>query len=156
MTALRLARLRLQSRAHAILQTALAALAAWYLSVLLLPDPRPIFACIATLVAIGATHGRHRQRAMHLVAGVVLGLAVAVVFIHLIGTGAPQLALLIVLAMSIAVLFNGSDIVISEAAVSAMLLLVVGGEFSPNRLLEAVIGGAVALTIALLFPPKAG
>jgi uncharacterized membrane protein YccC len=105
--------------------------------------------------ALGATHGRHRQRAMHLVAGVVLGLAVAVVFIHLIGTGAPQLALLIVLAMSIAVLFNGSDIVISEAAVSAMLLLVVGGEFSPNRLLEAVIGGAVALTIALLFPPKA-
>ena len=57
--------------------------------------------------------------------------------------------------MSVAVLLNGSDLVISEAAVSAMLLLVLGGGFSPNRILEAVIGGAVALAIALLFPPKA-
>ena len=57
--------------------------------------------------------------------------------------------------MSVAVLLNGSDLVISEAAVSAMLLLMLGGGFSPNRILEAVIGGAVALAIALLFPPKA-
>ncbi len=155
MTALRLATHRLRSRTHAILQTAVAALAAWYLSVLLLPDPQPIFACIATIVAIGATHGRHRQRALHLVAGVVLGLSLSGVLLHVIGTGAPQMALLIVLAMSVAVLFNGSDIVISEAAVSAMLLLMVSGGFSPNRILEAIIGGAVALTIALLFPPKA-
>jgi uncharacterized membrane protein YgaE (UPF0421/DUF939 family) len=155
MTALRLATHRLRSRTHAILQTAVAALAAWYLSVLLLPDPQPIFACIATVVAIGATHGQHRQRALHLVAGVVVGLAVAVALVHVIGTGAPQMALLIVLAMSVAVLLNGSDLVISEAAVSAMLLLMLGGGFSPNRILEAVIGGAVALAIALLFPPKA-
>ena len=92
-------------------------------------------------------------------AGVVLGLAVADVLIHFIGTGAPQLAVLIVLAMSAAVLLNGSELVISEAAVSAMLLVMVGptgGGFSPNRVLEAIIGGAVALAVALLFPPQAG
>ena len=68
------------------------------------------------------------------------------------------MAVLIVLAMSIAVLLNGSDLVISEAAVSAMLLLMVGpeaGAFSPNRILEAVIGGGVALAVALLVPPNA-
>ena len=156
MTFVRLARRRLRDRSLAILQTAVAALAAWYLSVLLLPDPQPIFACIATVVAIGATHGAHRQRAMHLVAGVVLGLAIADAIIHVIGTGAPQLALLVVLAMSAAVLLNGSDIVVSEAAVSAMLLVMAGpGGFSPNRVLEAMIGGAVALGIAVLFPPNA-
>jgi hypothetical protein len=151
MTALRLARRRLHSRTRAILQTAAAALTAWYVCVLALPDPRPIFACIAAVVAIGASHGQHRQRATQLVAGVVLGLAVADVLMHFIGAGAPQLAVLIVIAMSLAVLLNGTELVISEAAVSAMLLVMVGpsaGAFSPNRILEAAIGAAVALTQA--------
>jgi len=151
------ARRRLHRRAFAILQTAIAALAAWYLSVLLLPDTRPVFACIATVIAIGASHGAHRQRATQLVAGVVCGLAVADVIIHLIGTGAPQLAIMVILAMSVAVLLNGSELVISEAGVSAMLLVMTGpsggGGFSPNRILEAVIGGGVALAITLLFSP---
>src|SRR3954454_17235771 len=154
MTALRLARRRLHSRTLAILQTAVAALAAWYLSVALLPDPQPLFACIATVICLGASHGAHRQRALHLVAGVVLGLAIADAIVHVIGTGAPQLAVLVILAMSAAVLLNGSEMVISEAAVSAMLLVMTSaGSFSPNRVLEAMIGGAVALGIALLFSP---
>ena len=53
------ARRRLSARALAILQTATAALAAWYLCILLLPDPQPVFACIATVISIGATHGAH-------------------------------------------------------------------------------------------------
>jgi hypothetical protein len=77
LTHLTIARRRLNGRALAILQTALAALAAWYLCVALLPDPKPVFACIAAVIAIGASHGQHRQRATQLVAGVVLGLAVA-------------------------------------------------------------------------------
>jgi uncharacterized membrane protein YgaE (UPF0421/DUF939 family) len=151
------ARRRLSARSSAILQMAAAALAAWYLCILLLPDPQPVFACIATVICIGASHGAHRQRALQLVAGVVLGLAVADAIIHFIGTGAPQLAVMVVLAMSVAVLLNGSELVISEAAVSAMLLVMTGpsggGAFSPNRILEAAIGGAVALAIALLFSP---
>jgi uncharacterized membrane protein YgaE (UPF0421/DUF939 family) len=145
---------RLRGRLPAILQTAIAALAAWYLSVLLLPDPQPLFACIATVDSIGASHGAHRQRATQLVAGVVCGLAVADVIIHLIGTGAPQLAVMVVLAMSVAVVLGGSELVISEAAVSAMLLMMTStGNFSPNRILEAAIGGGVALVVALLFSP---
>src|SRR5215207_2009082 len=126
MTFLRLARRRLHSRTLAILQTAAAALTAWYVCVLALPDPQPVFACIAAVIAIGASHGQHRQRATQLVAGVVLGLAVADALIHFIGTGAPQLAVLIIVAMSLAVLLNGTELVISEAAVSAMLLVIVG------------------------------
>src|SRR3954451_21350073 len=95
---------RLSARLPAILQTAVAALCAWYLCVLLLPDPQPLFACIATVISIGASHGAHRQRASQLVAGVVCGLTVADVIIHVIGTGAPQLAVMVILAMSVAVL----------------------------------------------------
>src|SRR4051812_2452265 len=156
MTALRLAHRRLRARSHAILQTAVAALAAWQVCVLVLPDPQPLFACIATVAAIGASHGGHRRRAAHLVAGVTLGLSVADAIIHLVGSGGPQLALLVVLAMSIAVLLGGSDIIIGEAAVSAMLLVMAGPHgFSVNRILEAVIGGTVALVVTALFPPNA-
>ena len=155
MNALRLAHRRLRSRSLAIGQTALAALAAWYLCVWILPDPQPVFACIATVIAIGATHGQHTQRALHLTAGVVLGLALSALLVHLIGTGPWQLALLVVVAMSVAVLFNGSDLVIGEAAVSAMLLLMIGGTNAPNRIFEAIIGGVVALAVAVIFPPKA-
>src|SRR3954451_72969 len=156
MTPLRLAHRRLRARSRAILQTAVAALAAWYLCVLVLPDPQPLFACIATVAAIGASHGGHRRRAAHLVAGVTLGLSVADAIIRVVGSGAPQLALLVVLAMSIAVLLGGSDIIIGEAAVSAMLLVMAGPHgFSVNRILEAVIGGTVALVVTALFPPNA-
>jgi uncharacterized membrane protein YgaE (UPF0421/DUF939 family) len=152
------ARRRLQARGAAILQTAVAALVAWYLAALLLPDPRPVFASIAAIIAIGASHGEHRQRALQLVGGVVLGLSISDLLIHAIGTGAPQVAVLVVLAMSAAVLLGGGELLISEAAVSAILLVALapgtGAGYSPNRILEAVIGGVVALAAgALLFPP---
>src|SRR3954447_23852119 len=148
------ARRRLNARSFAIVQTAVAALVAWYVCILVLPDPKPLFACIATVISIGASHGAHRQRATQLVLGVVTGLTVADVIIHVIGTGAPQLAIMLVLAMSVAVLLNGSELVISEAAVSAMLLVMTSsGSFWPNRILEAAIGGAVALAITLLVSP---
>ena len=46
---------RLRVRAWPILQTAVAAVAAWYLAQLLLPERQPVFASIAAVVALGAT-----------------------------------------------------------------------------------------------------
>jgi uncharacterized membrane protein YgaE (UPF0421/DUF939 family) len=148
----------LRSRALAIVQTAIAALAAWSLASLLVPDTRPAFASIAAIISLGATHGEHRQRAAQLVGGVVLGLSLSALIIGAIGQGAPQIALMVALAMSVAVLIGGGEILVGEAAVSAVLLLALnplsGAGFSPNRVFEALIGGGVALAVgALLFPP---
>jgi uncharacterized membrane protein YgaE (UPF0421/DUF939 family) len=153
------ARHRLRARALAIVQTAVAAFAAWELASLLVPgDTRPAFASIAAIVSLGATHGEHRSRALQLVGGVVLGLTLATLVVALIGQGAPQIAIMVVFAMSVAVLLGGGEIVIGEAAVSALLLLALdplsGAAFSPNRMFEAGIGGTVAFVVgALLFPP---
>src|SRR3954454_10033177 len=149
---------RLRAMTPAILHTATAAVVAWLVALVLLPDPRPNFASIAAVIAVGATHGVQRQRAVQLVAGVVVGITIADLLIHLIGTGPEQMALLVVLAMAAAVLLGGGELVVGEAPVSAILLvsLAPGAEaaFSPNRILEAVIGGASALAVAaLLFPP---
>ena len=60
-----------------ILQTAIAAVAAWYLAILLLDDPRPAFASIAAVISLAAAHGQRRRQAFELVGGVMLGIAVA-------------------------------------------------------------------------------
>src|SRR4051812_18437774 len=153
---LTIARRRLSPRAVAIVQTAVAATAAWYIAALITSDRQPVFASIAAIIAIGASHGQHRQRALQLAGGVVLGLMLGDLIIHVIGSGPPQIAVMVVLAMGAAVLLGGSEMVISEAAVSAILLVALnpGAGYSPNRVLEALIGGGIALIVsALLFPP---
>jgi uncharacterized membrane protein YgaE (UPF0421/DUF939 family) len=151
------ARLRLRGRILAILQTAAAAVVAWYLAVLLLPDPRPSFAAIAAVIAVGATNGERLGRALQLVGGVVLGITVASLMLDLVGAGAWQMGLLVVLAMCAAVALGGGEMVVVEAGVSAILLVALDpgtSGFSAGRILEGIIGGATALAVsATFFPP---
>ena len=115
-----------------------------------------MFASIAAVICIGATYGERRQRAFELFGGVVLGIGMADLLLHLIGTGPLQLGLLVVLAMGVAVVLGGGPILVTEAAVSAILLVLIeptGSGLPPARLFEALIGGGVALAIsALAFP----
>jgi uncharacterized membrane protein YgaE (UPF0421/DUF939 family) len=141
-----------------MLQTAAAAVIAWYLALLLLPDERPAFASIAAVISLGASYGQRGSRALQLSAGVVLGIAVADLIVQLIGTGPPQLGVMVLLAMLAARALGGGELLTTEAAVSAILLVTLdpstGEGFSPNRMLEALIGGGVALAVSsMFFPP---
>lgn len=139
------------------MQTAAAAVAAYYVAVLLpLHDPRPAFAAIAAVISLGVTYRQRGARAAQLVAGVVLGLTVADLIVQVIGVGPFQVGLMIVLAMGTAIVLGGGELVITEAAVSALLVASLGpsSEFSPDRFIEALTGGTVALVVSmLLFPP---
>ena len=114
---------RLRGRLWPILQTASAATAAWYAAVLLLPDGRPSFASIAAVICLGASYGQRGSKALQLITGVVLGICVASVLVALIGTGSCRSALMVVLAMGAAVLLGGGELLVAEAAVSAILLV---------------------------------
>jgi uncharacterized membrane protein YgaE (UPF0421/DUF939 family) len=48
--------LRLRLRSWPILQTAGAAVAAWFLATLLVPEEQPVFASIAAVIALGASY----------------------------------------------------------------------------------------------------
>ena len=140
-----------------ILQTAAAAVAAWYLAQALLGRDQPLFAPIAAVIALGATVGQRGQRAFELVGGVCLGIAVADLIVAAIGTGPWQAGVMIVLAMGSAVALGGRELLVAEAAVSAILIATLPGAgtgFPPDRFLEAIIGGGTALAVSvLLFPP---
>lgn len=113
---------RLRAAAWPVLQTAIGAVAAWAIAVALLPEKTPIFASIAVVIALGGTFGQRGRRTVELVAGVVLGIGAAELIVSAIGTGAPQIGLLVVLAMTGAVLLGGGQLLVSEAAIAAILL----------------------------------
>jgi uncharacterized membrane protein YgaE (UPF0421/DUF939 family) len=150
-------RRRVRASLRPVLQTAIAAVLAWYLAKALLPDPRPAFACIAAVIALGASSGQRGSRAVQLTGGVVLGIAIADVIVQLIGTGGLQIGVMVLLAMTAALALGGGELLVSEAAVSAILLITLdpstSSGFSPNRMLEAVIGGAVALAVSSFLLP---
>jgi uncharacterized membrane protein YgaE (UPF0421/DUF939 family) len=150
---------RVRPHAMPILQTAVAAVAAWYIALALpLHESRPVFASIAAVVALGVTYGRRGRRAVELCAGVMLGLTAADLIVHTIGTGPLQVGLVILLAMGAALLLGGGELLVTEAAVSALLLVSLEpatAGLSADRFAEALVGGAVALAVSsLVFPPS--
>src|SRR5918992_645128 len=99
----------------------------------------------------------------HLVAVVqtaVAGIAVASVLVFLLGSGPWQIGLLVILAMVAALVFRGGELLVNEAAISAILIASfepTTSGFSADRILEGVIGGGVGLAVAsLLLPPARG
>ena len=90
---------------------------------------------------------------MQLIAGVMLGIVLADLLVRAIGAGLPQIGLLVVLAMLVAVILGGGELLVSEAAVSAILVATLSS--TPEvRLLDVLIGGGVALAVhTLVFPP---
>jgi uncharacterized membrane protein YgaE (UPF0421/DUF939 family) len=150
------ARSRLRARSWPILQTAVAAVAAWYLASLLVAEDQPVFASIAAVVSLGATYGQRPERVIELIGGVVLGIGVADMLVRVIGSGPAQIGVMVVLAMAVAVVLGGGPVLVTEAAVSAILLVVLEPStagLAPSRLIEALVGGGVALAVsAIAFP----
>ncbi|MFL5862684.1 MAG: FUSC family protein [Solirubrobacteraceae bacterium] len=149
-----IARQRLHGHLWPILQTAVAAVGAWWIAVLAGVEHRPTFAAIAAIISLGAAFGERRQRAVQLIAGVMLGIVLADLLLRAMGAGLPQIGLLVVLAMLAAVILGGSELLVTEAAVSAILVSSLSS--TPEvRLLDVLIGGGMALVVhTLVFPPE--
>ena len=120
---------RLRSLLWPILETAGAAVAAWYLAKLLLGDKETGFAPIAAVICLGATIGQQRERALELIVGVVVGVLIADLLVRVIGTGPPQVGLMVVLAMSAAA--KSQDQILPMLVISLMLSIVFCGGMIP-------------------------
>ncbi len=153
---LRSGALRLRSGWLQILQTGVAACVSWFLAVLLLGLEEPTFAPIAAVISLGLAIGERGRRVVELTLGVAFGVVIADFLVSVIGIGAVQGGILVILAMTAAVFFGRRDLGVNEAAISAMILMItfgpVGTVFPPERFLEALIGGGVALLVNALLP----
>jgi uncharacterized membrane protein YccC len=139
-----------------ILQTAIAGTVAWELARLVPGHDRPLFAPIVAIVAMGISAGRRARLAVRLVLGATLGIAVADVLVRLLGEGPVQLGLVLFVALALARTLSAEPAFVTQAGISALLVFAVEREaqgLAPERLLDALIGGAVALVMALLLFP---
>jgi uncharacterized membrane protein YgaE (UPF0421/DUF939 family) len=146
---------RLRVEGLPILQTAVAAGVAWYLATLVLGHERPFFAAIAAVISLGLAVGQEGRRAAELVFGVACGLAIADLIVLAIGTGTVQIGVVVALAMAAAVLLGGGSLLVTEAAVSGLLVVTLDPTtqgLSPDRFLDALVGSGVALAISALVP----
>lgn len=147
---------RLRENLLPIVQTAGAAALAWLLATIVFGHANPVFAPIAAIVSLGATRGQRAQRAVELMLGVAVGITAGDLLTSVIGVGVWQLAVIVGLAMAAAVSLGAGLLLLSEAGVSATLVATLQPTtygFPPARLLDVLLGGAVALVVSqLLFP----
>ena len=138
-----------------ILQAALAAGLSWLAAVHIVDHRAPFFAPVAAVVCLGMTLGQRLRRMIQLIIGVGLGVGAGDLLISAIGTGPWQIALVVALAMSVAVLLDGGAVITGQAAVSAILvatLYLPGNTSGISRLVDGLIGGATGLLVVGVFP----
>lgn len=146
---------RLRTSALPVLQCALAASLAWLVATQVVGHTRPFFAPIAAILCLGVSLGARLRRSVELVVGVSVGIGIADLLITVIGTGAWQIGLVVALAMALAVLLDGGPMITLQAGSSAVLvatLLPPGQSGGPERALDALVGGVVALAVVTVLP----
>ena len=144
----------LRATGATLVQTAAAAGLAWYVAHELLGHRNAFFAPIAAVIALGVAPGRRTTRAIEIVLGVGVGIAVGDVLIAAIGRGPAQVALIVLLAMAGTILLGGGPLVVSQAAASGVLVATVpsGSAVVPTRFVDALVGGAVGLAVLAVVP----
>jgi uncharacterized membrane protein YgaE (UPF0421/DUF939 family) len=144
---------RLRSKLWMVGQCALAGGAAWILANVLLGHSSPFFAPIAAVVCLGTSYGQRLRRVAEMTVGVSVGIGVGDLFSHAFGRGTWQVVVVVALAMSSAILLDAGALMTTQAAVQSIVvttLLPLDGGVS--RILDAMIGGAVALVAATIVP----
>jgi len=129
---------------------------AYVVARLVFGNEQAVFAPIAAIVSMGLTAGQRLTRAFEITLGVILGLVAADVLSRWVGIGAWQLTLAVLIAMVCAVAFRASGLLVNQAAVAAVVVMALVpfqdvGLFV--RLGDAVIGGAVSLTLNAFLSP---
>ena len=145
---------RVRGKAWHIGQCAVAAALAWFLATAVFHHPAPVFAPIVAVVCLGTTYAQRLRRVAEITVGVAVGLVVADVFLLLFGTGAWQIGVIVLCAMSAALFLDAGGLLVTQAAVQS--IFVVAFLSSPGdaltRWFDAVIGGSVALLAAAIVP----
>lgn len=147
---------RLREHGWATIQTAVAASVAYFLVNLVVSSQQAFYAPIAAVVCLSLSLGQPWRRVLLVTIGVTIGLGLAYLIVVGIGVGAAQIGVVVALAMGAAVLFSEKKLMANQAANSAILVVVLQPPqetgFSPERFVDALVGGVVALAVNYLLP----
>ncbi|MEH1028658.1 FUSC family protein [Micromonospora profundi] len=137
-------------------QAGIAASIAWFVAYHFLDDPSPIVAPTTAVGIVAASMGSRLRRTIELLAGVTLGLAVGDLLMPFFGIGPWQTGVVVILAITVAVLLKGGGSLITQAGGTAVLIATLEPpvhELSVPRFVDAAVGGLVGLAVGLLLVP---
>ena len=137
------------------LQSGVAAALAWLIAHDLIGRPAPFFAPIAAVITLASSVGQRLRRTTELVLGVAIGIGIGDSIILLIGSGAWQIGLVVVLAILVATAVGGGTPLVVQAASSAVLVatLTASTGLPWTRFFDALVGGGVGLTVMTVLLP---
>lgn len=145
---------RLRSKLWLVGQCAVAAAAAWVIARHAFGHASPFFAPIAAVVCLGTSYGQRLQRVAEVMSGVAMGVGIGDLFVYQFGSGEWQIAVVVTIAMSTAIWLDAGSLLISQAAVQAIVVVTLfpGEDAGFDRVVDALVGGGVALVAATVVP----
>lgn len=145
---------RWRSKSWQVGQCAVAAGLAWLIASDVLGHETPFFAPIAAVVSLGTSYGQRLRRVAEVTVGVAVGVFLADLLLAGIGSGWWQLTIIVALAMSTAILLDGGQLFMMQAAVQSIVVatLIPDPGAALTRWTDAVVGGLVALVAATVVP----
>ena len=153
---LRQGRARVRSARFPILQSAVAAGASFWIAYTVLGHQAPFFAPVCAWIALGFSADREIRRVAELAVGVALGVGLGDLVVHGIGTGAWQVALVLMISALLARFIDRGSVLTTQAGVQAIVIVglpALGASGGPlGRWTDALVGGAVALAVTALTP----
>jgi uncharacterized membrane protein YccC len=139
-----------------VVKTSIAVILAWVICTMALGQPLPIFAAIAALLVVQPSVNQSLARGVERSVGVVAGVVLA----YLVGLVLPDTSWIvlgiIVLSLLLAWALRLTPVSAVQVPISAMLVLSIGSQtpgYSAFRIVETVIGAAVALLVNVAIVP---
>jgi uncharacterized membrane protein YgaE (UPF0421/DUF939 family) len=147
-------RARVRTSWWGVVQCAVGGALAWETAVLVLHHPAPFFASVAAIVGLGVSYAQRLRRVLEIALGVAIGVGLGDLLVRVIGRGAWQLGLVVLIAMTAVLLLDGGPLIVNQAALQAVFVVALppplGGYV--GRWVDALVGGGVALTVAFVAP----
>jgi hypothetical protein len=138
-----------------VVKTGLACALAWLLAESLLADPLPVLAPLAALLTVQVTIYRSVTVGLQRAAAVVAGVLLALLAARVLGLHAWSIGVVVSAALALGQLLRlGPQAV--QVPVSALLVLALGEQsnlYPRDRVLETLLGGAVAVVVNLVVVP---
>lgn len=140
-----------------IIKTALAAAVSWFVATSVLHAEYPYFAAIAAILTVQVTVADSVDKATHRVVGIIGGVLLSMLIGHWFKVNALSIFFVILIGMAISKALRMNPQIISQVAVSSLLVLAFGHfneGYAFDRIIETVIGSAIAVTINAVIVPQ--
>ncbi|MDR5698572.1 FUSC family protein [Agromyces aerolatus] len=142
-----------------VVKAVVATIGAWLVAGWLIPTPLPVFGAIAALLVVQPSVNQSFGKAIERSVGVILGVLVATGLVLLLGSASWVVLIAIAAALLIAWALRMTPGTANQVAISAMLVLALGGttpDYALDRVIETFIGAVIGIVVnALVVPPVA-